>query len=362
MIAPSSTFSGREQLWLRYRSNLPRHCIGVSRYLQSTLMHALTDQLGHTQLRLSFEPYMVLVTEQGARPGELAQWLAISKQACNQTINQIEQAGYLARTPDPQDGRARVVVLTNKGRELLRQGAELQRIIDAELEQLLGSGQLQRLLVSLSRLYRALELPAMRVPHNSAGAKASPGGLLPRISSYMMQRLMELTRAKGHAGLKMSYAQVLNLIGPQGGRIQQMARIQEVSKQAIAAVVRELEMLGYIRREPDGADARQSLLVLSDRGMQLLTDSVDSVTELESELQSSVGLADLADIQRSMADLYCGLHLEEEVFGITPEPTNAPEATAQDLPLLARRLNQQLGPDGAAELARLLTPQAGLSL
>ncbi|MCZ6830318.1 MAG: MarR family transcriptional regulator [Gammaproteobacteria bacterium] len=343
---------GQEDLWLRYRSNLPRHCIGVARYLQSSLMHALTDQLGHRQLRLNFEPYLVLVGEQGARPGELAEWLAISKQACNQTINQIEAAGYLARTPDPLDGRARIVVLTEQGRELLQQGSELLGVIEGEFAQFVGAAPLQRLIGLLARLYRGLDLPALRVTGNAAETGSALGGLLPRISDHMMQRLMELTRAKGHPGLKMSYAQVLTLIGPEGGRIQQMARIQEVSKQAIAAVAKELQALGYIRREADPADARQLVLILSDRGLQLLTDSVESVAELERELQSIVGPAGLAEIQQLVAALYRALHLEEEIFGeveVSAEP---------DLPQLASRLTRQLGQEGAAELARLLAPQA----
>ncbi len=342
----------QQDLWSRYRSNLPRHCIGVSRYLQSALMHALTDQLGHQQLRLNFEPYLVLVGEQGARPGELADWLAISKQACNQTVNQIEAAGYLARTPDPLDGRARIVVLTASGRQLLQQGSELLGGIEAEFAKLLGERHLDRLNDLLLRLYRGLELPALRVPEDAGGSASAVGGLLPRISDHMMQRLMELTRAKGHPGLKMSYAQVLTLIGPQGGRIQQMARIQEVSKQAIAAVAKELEALGYIHRQADPADGRQVVLVLSERGLQLLTDSVDSVAELELELQAIVGDEGLAEIRHWVGGLYRALHLEEEIFG------DAGVVAELDLPQLASRLTQQLGQEGAAELARLQAPQA----
>ena len=83
------------------------------------------------------------------------------------------------------------------------------------------------------------------------------GALLPRLSDYSLQRLMELTRDKGHPGLKLSFGQVLTMIGPSGGRIQQMASIHDVSKQAISAIATELELLGYLRRETDPQDARQ---------------------------------------------------------------------------------------------------------
>ena len=37
-----------------------------------------------------------------------------------------------------------------------------------------------------------------------------------------------------------------------------MAAIQDVSKQAISAIATELEVLGYLRREADPEDARQT--------------------------------------------------------------------------------------------------------
>jgi DNA-binding MarR family transcriptional regulator len=345
--------AGQEELWLRYRHNLPRHCIGVSRYLQSSLLHKLTTRPEHGQLRLAFEPYLVLVGEQGARPGELAERLAISKQACNQTINQIEKAGYLARTPDPEDGRARWLVLTAKGRSVLQLGAERSNDIEAEFARIVGATALGVLKERLAELYRGLGLPVRTLRGTAIEPIASLGSLLPRISDYMMRRLMELTRAKGHPGLKMSFAQVLNLIGPGGGRIQQMARIQEVSKQAIAAVARELESLGYIRREPDPAHARQLLLVLSEQGWQLLSDSVDSVTDLEAELLLVAGPESLTEIEQLLAELYASLALEQEVFGDPGKPQD------NDLPRLAARLSRQLGREGAAELARLLAAKNG---
>ena len=74
--------------------------------------------------------------------------------------------------------------------------------------------------------------------------EAALAGLLPRFSDFLKHRLMALTAAKGHPDLKLSFAQVLSAIGPQGGRIQQMAELQGVTKQAISAIAVELEDLG----------------------------------------------------------------------------------------------------------------------
>jgi DNA-binding MarR family transcriptional regulator len=151
--------------------------------------------------------------------------------------------------------------------------------------------------------------------------------------------------------LKMSFGQVLSLIGLQGGTVGQMARLQQVSKQAISAVAAELEQLRYIERHADPADARQQVLQLTAPGMRLLADSVQSVADLEQELDGLLGAAALSNLQHSMRRLYEGLQLEEEIFGAAETDASA------DLELLAAQLVKQLGPENAASLASMLSPQ-----
>ncbi len=54
----------------------------------------------------------------GRRPTEIAVTAQLSKQAVNDVLGQLERSGYLKRKPDPDDGRARVVRLTARGRRL----------------------------------------------------------------------------------------------------------------------------------------------------------------------------------------------------------------------------------------------------
>ncbi|MDZ7781892.1 MAG: MarR family transcriptional regulator [Halioglobus sp.] len=174
------------------------------------------------------------------------------------------------------------------------------------------------------------------------------GGLLPRLSDHTVQRLMELTRARGHPGLKLCYGHVLTLIGPEGGRIRQMAAIQDVSKQAISAIAGELEHLGYLRRETDPADARQVVLFFTARGEQLIADSVAGVTELEAEFAAVVGDAALGRLKATLRTLYQSLCPEREVFE---------DDERADIGQLASQLRRRLGEQGSQALAReLLNP------
>ena len=71
------------------------------------------DDLGRAQVGLFRHP-----TAEGLRPTELADRLQVTKQSVNDLLHDLEARGYLVREPDPTDGRARVVRLTEKGHAL----------------------------------------------------------------------------------------------------------------------------------------------------------------------------------------------------------------------------------------------------
>jgi DNA-binding MarR family transcriptional regulator len=55
---------------------------------------------------------------EGRQPTEVAATTQLSKQTVNDLLGQLERAGYLKRKSHPDDGRARVVRLTARGRRL----------------------------------------------------------------------------------------------------------------------------------------------------------------------------------------------------------------------------------------------------
>ncbi len=321
--------------------------MAIARYLQSRLMRRLIEQRGYSGLKLHFGSYMTLISGHGTRITDLAEQLSISKQAVNQTINQIENAGYLERQPDPSDGRAKRVVLTAAGEQLLADGSDLLTEIEAEFAALIGKQRTKRLAHHLAALYSALDLVKPAYPQQATAL----GWLLPRISDYTMQRLMELTRRRGHPSLKLSFAQVLIFMGPDGGRIQQMARINEVSKQAIGFIAHELEAQGYLYRETDIVDGRQVLLKLTVAGAKLIDDSVVAIVELEEEFSQVVGQTPLREIRADCLALYEGLQIESGIF------TN--KSGPGQLMKLAASLQQQLGARDARALADILINIAG---
>lgn len=66
----------------------------------------------------------------GSRLAEMVERSGMTKQAFGEHVSSLEQHGYLTRTPDPQDGRAKLVVPTERG---LAARAAARRIF-AEIE------------------------------------------------------------------------------------------------------------------------------------------------------------------------------------------------------------------------------------
>ena len=235
-------------------------------------------------------------------------------------------------------------MLSPRGRQLRRDGVRILRKLDAQFTLLAGPAAAEDAARSLGKIYHKLSL-GLQAGDEPRLLYAGMGGLLPRLSDYTLHRLMQLTRERGHPHLKLSHGQVLTLIGPGGGRIQQMAAIQDVSKQAISAIATELEALGYLVRETDTTDARQVLLHFTALGEKLIADSVASVGELEAEFSAIIGKAALVRLRSTLLSLYHGLHLERGVFE---------HGNDKDIHQLAEQLKKQLGEDASQTLARLL--------
>jgi DNA-binding MarR family transcriptional regulator len=82
--------------------------------------------------------------EGGLRLTDLAERTHTTKQALRYTINQLEAADYVERVPDPTDGRAKIIRLTERGWALRRVGDEIVASIEHECVQQLGEDRMRQ--------------------------------------------------------------------------------------------------------------------------------------------------------------------------------------------------------------------------
>lgn len=98
----------------------------------------------------------------GLRPAELAERLRVSRAATTALLDGLAAEGLVERRPDPEDRRARRVVLTRAGRARAREIAPTHAARLAAVARALDAGERAQLLALLDKLRGGLR--ALRSP------------------------------------------------------------------------------------------------------------------------------------------------------------------------------------------------------
>lgn len=93
---------------------------------------------GHAEIRMRHTALFEALDETGTRASVLAERLGMTPQAVGQLLDEAEANGYVMRTQDAGDRRARVVTLTDRGRETVQMCYELLSRIELDYARLLG--------------------------------------------------------------------------------------------------------------------------------------------------------------------------------------------------------------------------------
>jgi DNA-binding MarR family transcriptional regulator len=91
----------------------------------------------------------------GVRPGILAERAGMSKQAMNQLLRSLEALGYIVRSDAQDEGRARIVRLTKRGRAAYAKIHEILRDIEREWSAELGPKRFTELKELLLRVWES---------------------------------------------------------------------------------------------------------------------------------------------------------------------------------------------------------------
>ena len=76
--------------------------------------------------------------EGGSRITDLAAKAKITKQSMSVLVSQLENGGYVKKTPDPNDKRAWLLVLTAKGKKAKSTGQQINYVFEEQWKKKLG--------------------------------------------------------------------------------------------------------------------------------------------------------------------------------------------------------------------------------
>lgn len=113
------------------------------------------QQAGYGDLRISHLVVFQHIDPAGSRLTELAAKAQMTKPSMGYLVEYLEAAGYVERLPDPSDGRARLVHLTERGWKQIEDALDIIAEMEAELGAAMRPAQLttlRRLLTSLGAI------------------------------------------------------------------------------------------------------------------------------------------------------------------------------------------------------------------
>ena len=110
-------------------------------------------ELGHPAIREGHGCVFGFIDmEHGSRLTDLAGSSGFTKQAVGEAVTELERLGYVERLPDPADGRAKIIKLTELGMDASLKGRRVFAEIEAEWAEQLGSELLAKFREAATRI------------------------------------------------------------------------------------------------------------------------------------------------------------------------------------------------------------------
>lgn len=123
------------------RTSPPLTVGSMLRSAWTELIDEVFEQLaaaGFDDLRPVHRPILRDLLTSNLRPSELAARLGLSKQAANDLVREFEGKGYITLEADPDDGRAKRITATDRGRQASETAQEASNAIGRRWTKLVG--------------------------------------------------------------------------------------------------------------------------------------------------------------------------------------------------------------------------------
>ncbi|MBU0556015.1 MAG: winged helix DNA-binding protein [Alphaproteobacteria bacterium] len=119
-------------------------------------IYARARDCGFADLRPAHSSVLRHIDAEGSRVVTLAERAGMTKQSMGYLTDSLARLGYVAMSPDPSDGRAKLVRLTERGQEAVATLTRLSLEAEAELRDALGAERLAALRAAMNEVLAVL--------------------------------------------------------------------------------------------------------------------------------------------------------------------------------------------------------------
>ena len=123
----------------------------AARAAENRILEAV-QRAGNDDITVAQARIAARIGPNGTRLGELAEQAQVAKQTATALVDRLERAGYVERTVDPADARARLVRIGRRGAKIIPIARVEEARIEAEWTEHLGPRRMKQLRDALNLL------------------------------------------------------------------------------------------------------------------------------------------------------------------------------------------------------------------
>lgn len=140
---------------LTHRLHIGQLLVQLTRLFQTDLFDRLLAA-GLEDARVPHTHVTAYIKAEGSRLTELAAQARMTLPAMSELVDDLQRLGIVERRPDPGDGRAKLICLTETGWEAMRTARRVITEIEADYAQLVGAERFEATAQTLDELLRGL--------------------------------------------------------------------------------------------------------------------------------------------------------------------------------------------------------------
>jgi DNA-binding MarR family transcriptional regulator len=118
------------------------------------LVMARLAERGHSEVRSAHSAVFQYLDDTGTTVSLLAERAHMTKQAMAELVHHLEAHGYLTRVPNPSDRRAKLVLPTDRGHDVLVIAQQLVPELEDRVSSILGADRVRALKADLDAIRR----------------------------------------------------------------------------------------------------------------------------------------------------------------------------------------------------------------
>ena len=145
----------------QHRLHIGQLLTQLTRLFQTDLFDRLVAA-GLENARVPHTHVTAYIKAEGSRLTELASQARMTLPAMSELVDDLQRLGMVERRPDPSDGRAKLICLTEAGWEAMRTARLVIAEIEAEYARLVGAESFEAAAQTLDELWRELTSPASK--------------------------------------------------------------------------------------------------------------------------------------------------------------------------------------------------------